>query len=196
MMDSKKFKIALESLAKEKGIDEDLIYDAMELALTSAYKKNYHSLSNVRVDINRETGEIKIFSYKTVVFSKEYEKEEGKLETEVITDEEGNEEVVEKEFFYDDRIHITLEDALKQVPGIKIGETIEKEVTPKDFGRVAASTAKQVVVQKIREAERKVINDEFSEFFQKVRLYRERLLRWVLVLKLILPKLKVIPKGL
>ncbi len=163
MMDSKKFKIALESLAKEKGIDEDLIYDAMELALTSAYKKNYHSLSNVRVDINRETGEIKIFSYKTVVFSKEYEKEEGKLETEVITDEEGNEEVVEKEFFYDDRIHITLEDALKQVPGIKIGETIEKEVTPKDFGRVAASTAKQVVVQKIREAERKVINDEFSD---------------------------------
>lgn len=163
MMDSKKFKIALENLAKEKGIEEDLIYDAMELALTSAYKKNYHSLSNVRVDINRETGEIKIFSYKTVVYSREYEKEEGKIETEVIVDDEGNEEVVEKEFVFDDRIHITLEDALKQVPGIKIGETIEKEVTPKDFGRVAASTAKQVVVQKIREAERKVINDEFSD---------------------------------
>ena len=162
-MESKKFKIALENLAKEKGIDEDLIYDAMELAVTSAYKKNYHSLSNVRIDINRETGEIKIFSYKTVVFSKEYEKEEGKLETEVITDEEGNEKVVEKEFVFDDRIHITLEDALKQVPGIKIGDTIEKEVTPKDFGRVAASTAKQVVVQKIREAERQVINDEFAD---------------------------------
>ena len=162
-MNSKEFKVALETLSKEKGIDEDVIYDAMELALTSAYKKNYHSLSNVRVDINRETGEIKIFSYKTVVFSKEYEKEDGVLEKEVITDEDGNEVEVEKEFHYDDRIHITLEDARKQVPGIKIGETIEKEVTPKDFGRVAASTAKQVVVQKIREAEREIINNEFAD---------------------------------
>ena len=162
-MDSKKFMIALNNLAEEKGIDKDIIFDAMELALTSAYKKNYHSLSNVRVDINRETGEIKIFSYETVVFNKEFEKEDGKIETEVITDEDGNEEVVEKEFIFDDRIHITLEDALKQVPGIKIGDTIEKEVTPKDFGRVAASTAKQVVIQKVREAEREVINNEFAD---------------------------------
>ena len=163
IMNNKEFKKALENLSKEKGINEDLIYDAMELALTSAYKKNYHSLSNVRVDINRNTGDIKIFSYKTVVFSKEFEKEDGKIETEIITDDEGNETEVEKEFVFDDRIHITLEDALKQVPGIKIGETIEKEVTPKDFGRVAASTAKQVVVQKIREAERQLISDEFSD---------------------------------
>ena len=162
-MDSKKFMIALNNLALEKGIDKDIIFDAMELALTSAYKKNYHSLSNVRVDINRETGDIKIFSYKTVVFSKEFEKEDGKVETEVVTDEDGNEKVIEKEFNFDDRIHITLEDALKQVPGIKIGDTIEKEVTPKDFGRVAASTAKQVVIQKVREAEREVINNEFSD---------------------------------
>ncbi len=162
-MDSKAFKLAVDTLSKEKGIDEDIIYDAMELALTSAYKKNYHSLSNVRVDINRETGEIKIFSYKTVVFSEEYEKEDGVLEKEIVTDEDGNETEVEKEFHYDDRIHITLEDARKQVPDIKIGETIEKEVTPKDFGRVAASTAKQVVVQKIREAEREIINNEFSD---------------------------------
>ena len=162
-MDSKKFMKALNNLAEEKGIDRDVIFDAMELALTSAYKKNYHSLSNVRVDINKETGDIKIFSYKTVVFSKEFEKEDGKIETEVITDEDGNEEVVEKEFNFDDRIHITLEDALKQVPGIKIGDTIEKEVTPKDFGRVAASTAKQVVIQKVREAEREVINNEFAD---------------------------------
>ena len=162
-MDSKKFMTALNNLAEEKGIDKDIIFDAMELALTSAYKKNYHSLSNVRVDINRETGDIKIFSYKTVVFNKEFEKEDGKVETEIITDEDGNEEVVEKEFNFDDRIHITLEDALKQVPGIKIGDTIEKEVTPKDFGRVAASTAKQVVIQKVREAEREVINNEFAD---------------------------------
>lgn len=162
-MDSKKFKASLEALSKEKGIEEEVIYDAMELALTSAYKKNYHSLSNVRVDINRDTGEIKIYSYKTVVFSKEYEKEEGKLETQIITDEDGNEVEIEKEFFFDDRIHITLEDALKKVPNIKIGETIEKEVTPKDFGRVAAATAKQVVIQKIREAEREIINNEFKD---------------------------------
>ena len=162
-MNSKEFKLALETLSKEKGIDEDIIYDAMELALTSAYKKNYHSLSNVRVDINRETGEIKIFSYKTVVFSKEYEKEDREKKKEIITDEDGNEVEVEKEFHFDDRIHITLEDARKQVPGIKIGETIEKEVTPKDFGRVAAATAKQVVVQKIREAEREIINNEFAD---------------------------------
>ena len=162
-MDSNKFMAALNNLAEEKGIDKDIIFDAMELALTSAYKKNYHSLSNVRVDINRETGDIKIFSYKTVVFNKKFEKEDGKIETEIITDDEGNEEVVEKEFNFDDRIHITLEDALKQVPGIKIGDTIEKEVTPKDFGRVAASTAKQVVIQKVREAEREVINNEFAD---------------------------------
>ena len=163
IMNSKEFKLAVENLSKEKGIDKDVIFDAMELALTSAYKKNYHSLSNVRVDINRETGEIKIFSYKTVVFSKEYEKKDGVLEKEIITDEDGNEVEIEKEFHFDDRIHITLEDARKQVPGIEVGETIEKEVTPKDFGRVAAATAKQVVVQKIREAEREIINNEFSD---------------------------------
>lgn len=162
-MNSKEFKLAVENLSKEKGIDKDVIFDAMELALTSAYKKNYHSLSNVRVDINRETGEIKIFSYKTVVFSKEYEKEDGVLEKEIITDEDGKEVEIEKEFRFDDRIHITLEDARKQIPGIQVGETIEKEVTPKDFGRVAAATAKQVVVQKIREAEREIINNEFSD---------------------------------
>lgn len=162
-MDGKKFKAAVVALSDEKGIDVDTIYDAMELALTSAYKKNYHSLSNVRVDINRETGDIKIFSFKTVVFDEEWEKEEGKFETEIIVDEDGNEEEIEKDYYYDERIHITLEDARKIVPGIKIGETIEEEVTPKDFGRVAAATAKQVVIQKIREAEREIINNEFED---------------------------------
>lgn len=162
-MNGKEFKTAVSVLSKEKGISEDLIYEAMELALTSAYKKNYHQLSNVRVDINRETGDIKIYSFKTVVFSEEWEKEEGKYETEIITDEDGNEEEVEKDYYFDDRIHITLEDARKIVPDIKIGETIEEEVTPKDFGRVAAATAKQVVVQKIREAEREIISSEFED---------------------------------
>ncbi len=162
-MDGEAFKKAVDNLYEEKGIDKEIIYSAMELALTSAYKKNYHSLSNVRVDINKETGDIKIFSFKTVVYDKEWEKEKGKVETEIITDEEGNEEEVPKEYVYDDRIHITLKDAQKIVPNIKIGETIEKEVTPKDFGRVAAATAKQVVIQKIREAEREIINNEFED---------------------------------
>lgn len=162
-MNGKEFKKAVDALSEEKGIDKETIYDAMTLALTSAYKKNYHSLSNVRVDINKETGDIKIFSYKTVVFDEEWEKEEGKYETEIITDEEGNEEEVEKDYYFDDRIHITLDEARKIVKDIKIGETIEEEVTPKDFGRVAAATAKQVVVQKIREAEREIINNEFED---------------------------------
>lgn len=162
-MDGTEFLKAANSLSKEKGIQLDTIFEAMELALTSAYKKNYHSLSNVRVDINRVTGQIKIFSYKTVVFSEEWEKEEGKVETEIITDEEGNEEEVEKDFYYDDRVNITLKEARKIVPDIQIGERIEKEITPKDFGRVAATTAKQVVVQKIREAERQLIKDEYED---------------------------------
>ncbi len=162
-MKAAEFKKAVDALSKEKGIDKEKIYDAMELALTSAYKKNYNSLSNVRVDINRETGDIKIYSYRTVVFNEEFEKADGVIEKEIITDEEGNEEEVEKEFYYDPRIHITLDEARKIVPGINIDETIENEVTPKDFGRVAAATAKQVVVQKIREAEREIINEEFAD---------------------------------
>ncbi len=172
-MDTKEFKKAVDLLAKEKGISEDVIYDAMELALTSAYKKNYHSLSNVRVDIDRTTGEIHVYSYKTVVLVNDddevislptEEKEEksesvDKVETEESEDDEDEKEII----YFDERIHLKPEEAEKIVPGIKVGETIEQEVTPKDFGRVAAATAKQVVIQKIREAERNTIIDEFSD---------------------------------
>ena len=163
-MDIKEFKRAIEVLKKEKGIDEDTIYEAMELALTSAYKKNYNSLANVRVDINRETGEIKVFSYKTVVDRNEEDKYKkfSDIDFSNLPDDEDEDEPV-LPFIFDERIHLTLEDARKIVPDIEIGETIEEEVTPKDFGRVAAATAKQVVVQKIREAERNVIINEFGE---------------------------------
>ncbi len=167
-MDTKAFKKAIEVLKTEKGISEDIIYDAMELALTSAYKKNYKSLSNVRVDINRNTGDIKVFSYKTVVDKSEEEKYKSFADIDFSTidtteedDEEGDEPVLP--FIYDENIHLTLEEARKIVPDIQIGDTIEEEVTPKDFGRVAAATAKQVVVQKIREAERDVIINEFTD---------------------------------
>lgn len=192
-MNSKEFKNALEVLEKEKGISPDLIYEAMELALTSAYKKNYNSLSNVRVDINRDKGEFHVYSYKTVVLNKEYASEEDKqkaieweqkekeederlrailkagIDTMEDDDDEYDPEAEEEEeeiyhpFVFDPRIHLTLEEATKIVPGIKVGETIEEEVTPKDFGRVAAATAKQVVVQKIREAEKSNIMNEFSD---------------------------------
>ena len=134
-MNNKEFLNAVEVLHKEKGIDEDTIYEAMELAMASAYKK-HSGLENVRVEIDRKKGDIKIYSYLTVV-----------------SDDD----------FTDPDYEIIYEDALEQVPDIKIGETIETEVTPKDFGRVAAATAKQVVVQKIREAERNIIVNEFSD---------------------------------
>ena len=165
-MNAKEFKKALELLCKEKGISEEIIYEAMELALTSAYKKNYNSLSNVRVEINRDTGDIKVFSFKTVVDRAEEEKYQ---KFEDIDFSDINEEDEEDDggevlpFIYDERIHLTLEEAQKIVPGIQLGETIEEEVTPADFGRVAAATAKQVVVQKIREAEKSVIIDEFND---------------------------------
>ena len=165
-MNTKKFKEAVELLHDEKGISEDTIYEAMELALQAAYKKNYNSLSNVRVEINRETGDIKVFSYKTVVDKAEEEKYKSFKDIDFSTINEDDEtddggEILP--FIFDDRIHLTLEEARKIVPDIELGETIEEEVTPKDFGRVAAATAKQVVIQKIREAEKDVIINEFED---------------------------------
>lgn len=177
-MDNKAFKKAVEVLVKEKGIDENKIYEAMELALVSGYKRNYNSLPNVRVNINKETGEIQVFSFKTVVkdpnenqiINQEeveiYEKQYIEL---INSDIEMTEEEIEEEeknavypIYFDDRIHITLKEAQKIVSNIQIGETIEEEITPRDFGRVATSTAKQVVIQKIREAERESIINAFD----------------------------------
>ncbi len=176
-MDNKEFKKALDLLVKEKDVSVDYVIDAMKLALTSAYKKNYHSLSNVRVDINSDTGEIKVFSFRTVVLDEEhkvsldeneFDSLEGitsfaDLENMEFDDDTDEEEDKYEPFIFDSRIHITLEEARKIVPNIQVGETIEEEVTPRDFGRVAAATAKQVIVQKMREAERNNIAHEFEE---------------------------------
>ena len=163
-MDNKEFRKALDLLETEKGISKDYIYDALELALTSAYKKNYKSLSNVRVEMDRVNGDIHVYSYKTVVLDEENEAREPIMLT--VEDEDSEEEgatiEIEKPYIFDPRIHITLEEARKIVPGIDVGETIEEEVTPRDFGRVAAATAKQVVIQKIKEAEKNIIIEEFS----------------------------------
>lgn len=140
-------------IVKEKNISADLVFEAMELALATAYRKNFQSKTNVRVDINRETGDIKVFSYLVVVD----EIDEGTEEV----DEEGN--IIDIPPVINLDAQILLDEAQEMVADIKVGETIEKEVTPKDFGRVAASTAKQVLMQKIREAEKNSIVAEFSD---------------------------------
>lgn len=185
-MNSKEFKKALDNIVKEKDIDPEVVYSAMELALTSAYKKNFNSKTNVKVLFDRDTGEIKVYSYLTVVADDKMTKEEyddfvfesyanddekdTKMEEPEENDIEGEEnpEGAEKEkvagpTFFNPETEIKLTDAKKIDKMLEIGDTIDTEVTPKDFGRVATSTAKQVVVQKIREAERNSIMEEFGD---------------------------------
>ncbi|MEC5229886.1 transcription termination factor NusA [Bacillus inaquosorum] len=125
---------ALTILEKEKGISKEIIIEAIEAALISAYKRNFNQAQNVRVDLNRETGSIRVFARKDVV-----------------------DEV------YDQRLEISIEEAQGIHPEYMVGDVVEIEVTPKDFGRIAAQTAKQVVTQRVREAERGVIYSEFID---------------------------------
>lgn len=122
---------AIKDIEQEKGIDADVLLEAIEAALISAYKKNFGA-PNVRVHMDRVTGEIKVYARKEVV---------EKVEDEAAT--------------------ISLDEARKIDPNYEIGDVVEIEVTTKNFGRIAAQTAKQVVVQRIREAERNIIYDEF-----------------------------------
>lgn len=125
---------ALIILEKEKGISKDIIIEAIEAALISAYKRNFNQAQNVRVDLNRETGTMKVYARKDVV-----------------------DEV------YDSRLEISIGEARGINPNYVLNDVIEMEVTPKDFGRIAAQTAKQVVTQRVREAERGVIYSEFID---------------------------------
>lgn len=143
---------ALNAITEDKGISKDLIIDAMKQALATAYKKNYDSKTNVRVDFDETTGEFKVISYYVVV--------EDYIEPTYEINEEGKEVEIPPEINPD--AQILLEDAKELVPNIQVGETIEKEVTPKDFGRVAAGAAKQVVTQRIREAEKEAVVAEFG----------------------------------
>ena len=181
-MNGKEFLRAVDLVVKEKHIDKEIIYEAMRNALTSAYKKNAKSKNNnVKVLINEETGDIKVFSYLTVVPDDKMTKEEyedalferyaedddldtDKTEKEFKDSEKDKEkEEEEKVSFFNPGIEIKLSDARKIDKTVNVGDTIDTEVTPKDFGRVAASTAKQVVIQKIREAERSSITSEFGD---------------------------------
>ena len=130
----KEFMKALNAIAEEKKIDKSIVVEAMEQAMAAAYKKN-EGLTNVMAKVDDVTGDIRIYSYKTVV------------------------ETVENP-----DLEISLEDASKEVEGIELGDTIkDKELPLKDFGRVAAQTAKQIVVQRVKEAEKQSISGEFQD---------------------------------
>ncbi len=129
---NKEFMQAVEDLEREKAISKDLLIEAIESALVSAYKKNYGTSQNVRVNIDRETGDIDVFMRKNIV------------------------DVVEDPF-----VEVHVDEAKEIDPAYEIGDIIEYQVTPMDFGRIAAQTAKQVVVQRIRETERSMIYDDF-----------------------------------
>ena len=129
----KEFINALNAIVAEKGIDKNIVIEAMEQAMAAAYKKKG---GPARCQVNEETGEIKLFSVRTVV---------------------------EDENFFDEKSQIKYSDAVKRVPEIEIGETIEDPVEMTDFGRVAAGTAKQVVVQRIKEAEKELIIKDLGD---------------------------------
>jgi len=126
---------ALQQLEKEKGIDKATLIEAIEAALVSAYKRNFGSTQNVDIQIDRETGDVQVFAMKKIV-------------------------AVPK----DPLTEISIEEAKSIEPTLEEGDIVEIEVTPRKFGRIAAQTAKQVVVQRIREAERDII---FEEFYNK-----------------------------
>lgn len=133
-MVSKELFNAMAYLEKEKGIDKDILIEALEAALISAYKKNFKSAANVRVDLNEEVGSMKVFAQKEIV-----------------------DEVL------DQHQHISLQEAQEINPKYELGDVVEVEVTPRDFGRIAAQAAKQVVTQRVREAERGIIYNEYLD---------------------------------
>lgn len=125
---------ALTALEEQKGISREVLIEAIEAALVTAYKRNFNQAQNVRVDLNLNTGTMVVYSRKDVV------------------------EDVE-----DERLEIALEDAQFINPAYQIGDIVEEEVTPRNFGRIAAQTAKQVVTQRVREAERGLIYEEYVD---------------------------------
>lgn len=136
---SMEFIEALSEIERDKGISKDVLIEAIEAALISSYKRNFNTAQNVRVDINRTTGQIKVYARKTV-----------------------SEEVL------DPRLEISSEAARSINPHYQIDDIAEIEVTPRDFGRIAAQTAKQVVTQRIREAERGLIYHAFVDKEQDI----------------------------
>lgn len=133
-MDSKELITAIEEMEKERGINKDYLLESLESALVMAYKRNFDSAENVKVTMDKETGDIHVYAVKDVV------------------------EVVE-----DQKLQINLDDAKAINKKLELGDTVDIEIVPKNFGRIAAGTAKQIMVQKIREAERDILYTEFND---------------------------------
>ena len=136
---SKEMVEALDALEREKGIKKEYVIESLEAALVAAYKRNYNQAQNVDVEFDAKKGNIHVYAVKEVV-----------------------EDVV------DDRLEVSLEDAQQKSKGYEIGDHIKEEVTPKDFGRIAAQTAKQVIMQRVREAERDIIYNEYSQYEHEI----------------------------
>ena len=150
-VNGKEFLAALEFIKKEKGIDEDTILEAMQTALSTAFRKNEKADYASRVIIDRNTGDIKVFKVTTIV--DDYKDDDDEI------DPETGEVKVKHDYLNE----MTISDAKEINKDYQIGDEILEEVTPHDFGRVAISVAKQVVLQKIREAEREKIMSEFED---------------------------------
>lgn len=136
---SKELLGALDVLETEKGIDKQVVIDALEAALVSAYKRNYDQAQNVEVEFDQRKGDIHVYAVKKVV-----------------------------DQVYDSRLEVGLDEALTINKGYELGDDIKFEVTPKNFGRIAAQTAKQVILQRVREAERNIIYNQYSQYENEI----------------------------
>ena len=150
-VNGEEFKKALDFIVKEKGIDEDVVIEAMESALSAAFRKNEKADYTSRVLIDRNTGDIKVFKVTTIV--EDYNDDDDDI------DPETGEVKVKHDYLNE----MTISEAKEINKDYQVGDEILEEVTPHDFGRVAISVAKQVVLQKIREAERDKIMSEFED---------------------------------
>lgn len=174
-MDTKQFSSAISQICEEKGIDRERVLETIELAIAAAYKKDYGKKGQIiRARFSEETGEVKISQIKIAVNKEmlkeaETEKEEGeeelRKETIVKEQSEGEEKQTEVEKIkFNPEKHIMFEEAQKDYPDIKPEEEIEISLeTRDDFGRIAAQTAKQVILQRIREAEREIIYKTYKQ---------------------------------
>jgi len=164
-MDQKQFLLAVNQIAEEKGIAPEQIIETLEMAIAAAYKKDYGKKGqNIKVHFDPKTGEIEVYQVFLVVDKDMLRpEEEGEAAIEEQTIEENEELGEDKKIRFNPYKHIMVEEAQKIKKGVKPGEEVQTKLeTHTDYGRIAAQTAKQVIVQRLREAERDVIYSEYS----------------------------------
>ncbi|MCM0598935.1 transcription termination factor NusA [Periweissella fabalis] len=138
---SKELLAALDALEEEKGVKKAIVIESLEAALEAAYKRNYDQAQNVEVSFDQKKGDISVIAVK---------------------------EVVEDEEIWDENTQVSLKEALEMNRAYEVGDEIRFKVTPKDFGRIAAQTAKQVIIQRVREAERAIVYDKFAQYENEI----------------------------